>query len=114
MKSIADGFGYLPFVFASFFAFLLVRARLAFGDWPRLSGNDPWALVNRAPRDTLHGLLSYSTHIDLIYFLLVPAAIGILLLPLSTRARWVKWVGGVFAVALLFFQSGRFLYWFLD
>ena len=104
---------WMPARFLLAFATLLVRARGAFGEWPRYSANDPWALVNRAPHDGLYPVLSYSGHVGLVYWLLIPLLVGVLLLPFVGR-HWGRWAFALAAVGLLAYQNGRFLIWFLD
>jgi hypothetical protein len=121
-KNIKHVIAHLPWVFSLTFAALVFRAACAFGDLPKLSGNDPWALVNRAPLDTIHDFFSYSAHISLTYWLIIPAILGALLTiyMLIKERKWNGWIklseisGCTLTAALLVFESGRFLWWFLD
>jgi hypothetical protein len=105
---------WMPAFFLFAFGSLLIRARSAFGEWPRYSANDPWALVNRAPQDGLHSFLSYSGHVRIVYGLFIPLLVGTLLLPFVVRRGWGRWAFAAAAAALLAYDNGRFLVWFLD
>ncbi len=119
---VIGGVGLLPLVFAAVFGSLIVRAHFAFGEWPRLSGNDPWALVNRAPKDLLHPIFPYAGHINAVYLLLPFALAGVIGIPIVTLVRkklrepiaLIQIVGCLAAATLLLYQNGRFIVWFLD
>lgn len=113
---------FVPLFFSAIFGWLILRARSAFAEWPRLSGNDPWALVNRSPQDIFHPIFSYSAHINVVYILLpivFAGCIGIPIVIFATKRgkaplAWLQIGGCLAAATLLFGQGGRFIFWFLD
>lgn len=106
-------------LFALVFGSLVVRARLAFDQWPRLSGNDPWFLINKAPQDLFHPIIPYSSHLWLTYLLAPLALIGVVATLISlfhTKRKILRFevMGSIATLILLVFDSGRFTLWLLD
>jgi hypothetical protein len=113
----------IPLLFFGCFLSLIIRARIVFREWPRLSANDPSTLSQNAVLDPLTWL-SYDLHLGFNLFFLTLFAMLLLFFPFlwnySSRFTNKKYLRTAWTLslvpplAMIFCQNGRFIFWFLD